>query len=70
VGSAFITLTATLSTLGTIPVEGMALILGVDPLLAVARAMTNLVGNSVAMVVVARWENDFDDRKAAKVLNA
>jgi aerobic C4-dicarboxylate transport protein len=70
VGSAFITLTATLSTLGTIPVEGMALILGVDPLLAVARSMTNLVGNSVAMIVIARWENDFDDRKAAEVLNS
>jgi aerobic C4-dicarboxylate transport protein len=70
VGSAFITLTATLSSLGTIPVEGMVLIVGIDPLLAVARAMTNLVGNSVATIVIARWENDFDEQKAARVLNS
>jgi aerobic C4-dicarboxylate transport protein len=69
VGSAFITLTATLASLKTIPVEGMVLILGVDWFMAEARAMTNLVGNGVATILIARWENEFDDAKAAAVLN-
>jgi len=70
VGSAFITLAATLSSMHTIPVEGMVLILGVDWFMAEARAMTNMVGNAVATVVVARWENEFDAVKARAVLNA
>lgn len=69
VGSAFITLAATLSSMKTIPVEGMVLILGVDWFMAQARAMTNMVGNAVATVVVARWENEFDARRAHEVLN-
>lgn len=69
VGSAFITLTATLSSMKTIPVEGMLLILGVDWFMAQARAMTNMVGNSVATIIVARWENEFDAVKAARVLD-
>lgn len=69
VGSAFITLAATLSSMHTIPVEGMVLIIGVDWFMAEARAMTNMLGNSVATVVVARWENDFDARKAALALD-
>jgi aerobic C4-dicarboxylate transport protein len=69
VGSAFITLTATLSTMHTIPVEGMLLILGVDWFMAQVRAMTNMVGNSVATVVIARWEGEFDAARAARVLN-
>ncbi len=69
VGSAFITLAATLSSMHTIPVEGMVLILAVDWFMAQARAMTNLVGNSVATVVIARWENEFDRDAALRVLN-
>jgi aerobic C4-dicarboxylate transport protein len=69
VGSAFITLAATLSSMKTIPVEGMVLILGVDWFMAQARAMTNMVGNGVATIVIARWENEFDARKANHVLN-
>ncbi len=69
VGSAFITLAATLSSMHGIPVEGMVLIIGVDWFMAEARAMTNMVGNGVATVVIARWENEFDQRKAARVLN-
>ena len=69
VGSAFITLAATLSTIKTIPVEGMVLILGVDWLMAQARAMTNMLGNSVATIVVAKWENAFDAERADRVLN-
>ena len=69
VGSAFITLAATLASIKTIPVEGMVLILGIDWLMAQARAMTNMVGNAVATVVVAKWENEFDDERAQQVLN-
>lgn len=69
VGSAFITLTATLSTMKTIPVEGMLLILGVDWFMAQVRAMTNMVGNSVATIIVARWEKEFDAASAVRVLN-
>jgi aerobic C4-dicarboxylate transport protein len=69
VGSAFITLAATLASLKTIPVEGMVLILGVDWFMAQARAMTNLVGNGVATIIVAKWENEFDATRAKLVLN-
>jgi aerobic C4-dicarboxylate transport protein len=69
-GGAFITLAATLSTLHTIPIEGMVLILGIDRLMSEARAVTNLIGNGVATVLVSKWENEFDDVKAAKMLNS
>jgi aerobic C4-dicarboxylate transport protein len=69
VGSAFITLAATLSSMKTIPVEGMVLILGVDWFMAQARSMTNLIGNATATIVIARGENDFDVSRAKKVLN-
>src|SRR5205807_328544 len=69
VGSAFITLAATLASLKTIPVEGMVLILGVDWFMAQARAMTNMVGNGVATIIVAKWENDFDAGRAKLVLD-
>lgn len=69
VGSAFIVLAATLSSYKTIPVEGMVLIIGVDWLLAQARAMTNMVGNAVATVVIAKWEGAFDAERARQVLN-
>jgi aerobic C4-dicarboxylate transport protein len=69
VGSAFITLAATLASMKTIPVEGMVLILGVDWFMAQARAMTNMVGNGVATVVIARWEKEFDAERANRALN-
>jgi aerobic C4-dicarboxylate transport protein len=69
VGSAFITLAATLSSMKTIPVEGMVLILGVDWFMAQARAMTNMVGNGVATIVIAKWEKEFDPIRANHVLN-
>jgi aerobic C4-dicarboxylate transport protein len=53
----------------TIPVAGMVLILGVDWFMAQARALTNLMGNGVATVVLARWEHEFDAQKAAQVLD-
>ncbi|MEO5802501.1 MAG: dicarboxylate/amino acid:cation symporter [Verrucomicrobiota bacterium] len=70
VGSAFIVLAATLSSLHTIPIEGMVLILGVDRLMAEARSVTNLIGNGVATVLVSKWENEFDHTKADEMLNS
>jgi aerobic C4-dicarboxylate transport protein len=69
VGSAFITLAATLATMKTIPVEGMVLILGVDWFMAQARAMTNMIGNGAATIIIAKWENEFDAVTAERVLN-
>ncbi|WML45711.1 dicarboxylate/amino acid:cation symporter [Neobacillus sp. PS3-40] len=62
-GSGFITLAATLSAFPTIPVEGIALLLGVDRFMSEARAITNLIGNGVATVVVSKMENEFHPGK-------
>jgi aerobic C4-dicarboxylate transport protein len=59
-GSGFITLAATLAAFPMIPVEGMALILGVDRFMSEARAITNLIGNGVATVVISKMEDEFD----------
>jgi aerobic C4-dicarboxylate transport protein len=69
-GAGFITLAATLSATGKIPVAGLALILGVDRFMSEARAITNFIGNSVATLVVAKWEGALDADKAAVVLAA
>ena len=69
-GSGFIVLAATLSSTHLIPVEGMVLIVGIDRLMSEARALTNLIGNAVATVVLARWEGEFDDAKAARILRS
>jgi len=66
-GSGFVTLAATLSTVGHIPVGGIALLLGIDRFMSEARAVTNLIGNTVAMVVVAKWEKEFDLEKAGVI---
>ncbi len=63
-GSGFITLAATLSAVGHIPVAGMALILGVDRFMSEARAITNFIGNAVATLVVAKWDRAFDANAA------
>jgi aerobic C4-dicarboxylate transport protein len=67
-GSGFITLAATLGTVSHIPIDGLALLIGVDRFMSEARALTNLCGNAVAMVVVAIWEGAFDRTKAAAIL--
>lgn len=67
-GSGFVTLAATLATVGHIPVAGIALLLGVDRFMSEARAVTNLCGNAVAMVVVAMWEGEFDRVKGARIM--
>ncbi len=69
-GSGFITLAATLSTVPTIPVAGLALILGIDRFMSEARALTNLIGNGVATIVAAKWENELDQQQLDAQLNA
>lgn len=59
-GSGFIVLAATLSSVGTLPVAGLALILGIDRFMSEARALTNVIGNGVATLVVAKWTGDLD----------
>ncbi|MDF0729143.1 dicarboxylate/amino acid:cation symporter [Pseudomonas entomophila] len=62
-GSGFIVLAATLSAVGHLPVAGLALILGIDRFMSEARALTNLIGNAVATVVVAKWVKELDTDK-------
>ena len=62
-GSGFIVLAATMSAVGNIPVGGLALILGIDRFMSEARALTNVVGNGVAAVVLARWTGDLDENQ-------
>ena len=59
-GAAFIALVATMMVIPTIPVAGMALILGIDRFLSMCRAAVNMIGNAVATLVIARWENELD----------
>ncbi len=68
-GSGFIVLAATLASVGTIPVAGVALILGVDRFMSEARALTNLVGNGVATLVVAKWTGQLDMQRLHAGLN-
>ncbi|MDB5841818.1 MAG: C4-dicarboxylate transporter DctA [Herminiimonas sp.] len=68
-GSGFIVLAASLSAVGHVPVAGLALILGIDRFMSEARALTNLIGNSVATVVVARWTGDLDTARMRRVLD-
>ena len=68
-GSGFIVLAATLTAVGHVPVAGLALILGIDRFMSEARALTNLVGNGVATVVVAKWTGDVDMQKLQYTLD-
>src|SRR5471030_2350476 len=68
-GSGFIVLAATLSAVGNVPVAGLALILGVDRFMSEARALTNLIGNGVATVVVGKWCGDLDVARMQSVLD-
>ena len=67
-GSGFITLAATLSAVPAIPVAGLTLLMGVDRFMSEARAITNLIGNAVATMVVARWEGAVDMVRARQIL--
>lgn len=66
-GSGFIVLAATLSTVGDVPVAGLAIILGIDRFMSEARALTNVIGNGVATIVVAKWVDDLDEAQLARV---
>src|SRR2546423_11896584 len=68
-GSGFIVLAATLSSVGSIPVASIALILGVDRFMSEALALTNLVGNGVATVVISKWENALDEGRMRRILD-
>jgi aerobic C4-dicarboxylate transport protein len=68
-GSGFIVLAATLSSVPTIPVAGLALILGIDRFMSEARALTNLVGNGVATIVVSKWEKELDHEQMKRVMS-
>ena len=68
-GAGFITLAATLSVVPTVPVAGLALILGVDRFMSECRALTNFIGNAVATIVVSRWEGGLDRLKLGYALN-
>lgn len=69
-GAAFVVLAATLSTVGSIPVTSVALILGIHRLLAEGLVPTNMIGNAVATIVVAKWEDSLDDEQLRRVLDA
>lgn len=68
-GAGFITLAATLAVVPTVPIEGMALILGIDRFMSECRALTNLTGNACATIVVSRWENALDKQRLDAALN-
>ena len=69
-GSGFVTLAATLATIPTIPVAGIALILGVDRFMSEARALTNMIGNGIACVVVGHWCREVDNDKLKVVMHS
>jgi aerobic C4-dicarboxylate transport protein len=69
-GSGFIVLAATLSAMDSVPVGGLALILGIDRFMSEARALTNVVGNGVAALVVAKWTGDLDELRLRESLNS
>ncbi len=68
-GGGFITLAATLQAIGTVPMAGLTLLLGVDRFMSEMRALTNLVGNGVATIVVAKWEHELDESRMRRVLS-
>jgi aerobic C4-dicarboxylate transport protein len=68
-GAGFIALAATLASMNKIPVAGLVLLVGIDRFVNSARAVTNLIGNGIATIVIARWEKVFDRRQAEAALN-
>lgn len=69
-GSGFIVLAATLSSVSGLPVAGLALILGIDRFMSEARALTNLIGNGVATIVVGKWTKELDEERMQRTLSA
>jgi aerobic C4-dicarboxylate transport protein len=69
-GAGFVTLAATLSVIHAIPLVGLVLLLGVDRFLNEARAVTNLIGNGIGTIAIAKWDGSFDQAKAARAIQA
>jgi len=67
-GAGFVTLAATLAIVPDIPIQSLALLLGIDKFMSECRALTNLVGNGVATVVISRWEGELDDAKLHEIM--
>jgi aerobic C4-dicarboxylate transport protein len=67
-GAGFITLAATLAVVPSVPIAGLALILGIDRFMSEGRALTNVIGNGVAAIVIARWEGELDRDKLSSEL--
>ncbi len=67
-GAGFVALAATLSSIGTVPVAGLVLLLGIDRFMNEARAVVNLIGNTVATLAIAKWDNSFDVSKAQEII--
>ncbi len=68
-GAGFVILAATLSVVPSVPVAGMALILGIDRFMSECRALTNFIGNAVATVIVAKWEGALDTTRLAAAMS-
>jgi aerobic C4-dicarboxylate transport protein len=68
VGSGFIVLASSLSAIGHVPVAGIVLILGIDRFMSEGRSMTNMIGNTIATILISKWQNAFDHKKALMVL--
>jgi aerobic C4-dicarboxylate transport protein len=69
-GGGFVTLAATLAATHSLPVAGLALLIGVDRFMSEARALTNLAGNAVATLVIAKWEGELDVAKVSETLRS
>jgi len=67
-GAGFVTLAATLAIVPGIPIQSLAILLGIDKFMSECRALTNLVGNGVAAVVISRWESELDVERLNKVM--
>ena len=67
-GGGFITLASTLAATQVLPISGLALLLGIDLFMAASRAVTNLIGNGIATLVISKWENGLDMEKASRIL--
>jgi aerobic C4-dicarboxylate transport protein len=62
-GAGFVTLAATLSIIPDIPIQSLAILVGIDKFMSECRALTNLIGNGVATIVISRWEGELDTQK-------
>jgi aerobic C4-dicarboxylate transport protein len=62
-GAGFVTLAATLSIIPDIPIQSLAILIGIDKFMSECRALTNLIGNGVATIVISRWEGELDSQK-------